>query len=164
MGRHPHPDGGVSLPLERVRAALDNVLRVIFDVARTRGKVQEWYAGVDDPQAMHAAQSLGAVMRKIDFLTRPGDLPAMLQTTMAGFDAGVLAELTRRVGSVPGHAGGASAERPSRALRQLVAHPAVVSRLLRLDRSIVRRLQRPERERWMKWYSTLRNRARSALR
>ena len=55
------------LSADRVRAGLHNVLRTIFDVQRTRGKVREWYASVDDPMKVDAAQALGCVLRKIDF-------------------------------------------------------------------------------------------------
>jgi GT2 family glycosyltransferase/glycosyltransferase involved in cell wall biosynthesis len=165
MSRHPESGAPAGLALDRVRAGLHNVLRVIFDVERTRGKVQEWYAGVRDTDSMRTAQTLAAVMRKIDFLTRPGYVPGMVHSTMAGFDARVLAELRERVATVSGQPEARSAvARSSRALRQLVARPAIISRLVQLDRSIVARLRKPERERWLKWYSNLRSRARSALR
>ena len=48
--------------------ALHNVLRVVFDVQRTRGKLQEWFSMVEDPAKVHAAQTLASVMRKIEFL------------------------------------------------------------------------------------------------
>jgi hypothetical protein len=165
MSRHPESGAPAGLALDRVRAGLHNVLRVIFDVERTRGKVQEWYASVSDPHSMRTAQTLAAVMRKIDFLTRPGYVPGMVHSTIAGFDASVLAELRGRVATVSGQPQARSAvAQSSRALRQLVARPAVISALVQLDRSIVARLQKPARERWLKWYSNLRSRARSALR
>ena len=37
------------------RGALNGALRVVFDAARTRGKVREWYAGVRDERQVEAA-------------------------------------------------------------------------------------------------------------
>jgi hypothetical protein len=151
------------IPDGRVRAGLNNVLRTIFDVERTRGKVREWYSTVSDPQAGTAAQSLATVLRKIDFLTRTTGLPADLQGTVAGFDSAALDGLKGRMTGVGPAVDGSGRPRPSRSLRRLVTHHAVLTRLVRLDRSIVARLQRPDRERWLKWYSSLRRRVRSRL-
>ena len=158
LNRAAAPDLAAGLPVDRIRAGMDNVLRVIFDVERTRGKVQEWYATVEDPAAIAAAQSLAGVLRKIDFLTRSAEVPA-LKNTLGGFDRELLAGLGgEEAGS------GAGQARRSRALRRLIGHPGIITRLVRLDRSIVAHLQQPERERWLQWYSTLRSRVRAGLR
>jgi len=164
MRRHPQPGAAASLPVERVRAALDNVLGVIFDVERTRGKVREWYAGVDDSQAMQAAQSLGAVLRKVDFLTRAAAEPGMLHQPMAAFDAGVIAGLRARMtGGNPAAAAAAGSvrTRASRSVRRLAGHPAVVHRLIDVDRRIQAYLQ--ARQSWLDRYRRVRGRIRNAL-
>ena len=46
---------------------LNSVLRVVFDVERTRGKVEEWYRGVEDRDKVEAAQRLLGLMRKLEF-------------------------------------------------------------------------------------------------
>ena len=161
MNRHASA-GTVALPVDQVRAGLHRVLRAIFDVERTRGKVREWYAGVDDPGGMSAAQSLGTVMRKIEFLTGASG-PGVLGGPIAGLDAELLAGLTPRRDRPQSGGRREGASSAARRLRALVARPAVLTRLVRLDRAIVAHLQPPERERWLKYYSDLRTRVRSRL-
>src|SRR5206468_2534920 len=66
--RQSGSSASVSLSAARLRAALHNVLRTIFDVRRTRGKIQEWFSMVEDPAKARAAQILACTMRKIEFL------------------------------------------------------------------------------------------------
>ncbi len=63
----PH-SGEASLSAGELRDGLHSLLRVIFDVERTRGKIQEWFSMVDDGASVKAAQTLASVMRKIEFL------------------------------------------------------------------------------------------------
>ncbi len=55
-------------PGSGLRSALLPLLAVIFDVHRTRGKIDEWYGGVKDPDRAEAARVLLASLRKLEFL------------------------------------------------------------------------------------------------
>jgi glycosyltransferase involved in cell wall biosynthesis len=55
--RQPGSSESVSFSLDRLRAASDSVLRIIFDIQRTRGKLREWYTTVDDAVPVRAAQT-----------------------------------------------------------------------------------------------------------
>ena len=73
--------------------ALHNVLRTIFDVERTRGKVREWYAGVDDPRRC-GRRSRSALRAAEDRLPHPRRGGARVAAPpMAAFDAGMVAGL-----------------------------------------------------------------------
>ena len=61
-----------ALPRPVVRSALHGVLRVIFDVQRTRGKVQEWYASVQNREQVETAKTLLGCLRKLEFLGTDG--------------------------------------------------------------------------------------------
>ena len=50
---------------EAAVGALNGALRVIFDAARTRGKVREWYAGVRDERQVEAAVAALVCARKL---------------------------------------------------------------------------------------------------
>jgi GT2 family glycosyltransferase/glycosyltransferase involved in cell wall biosynthesis len=51
-----------------LRAALYSLFGLVFDVARTRGKVHEWFAGTDDPRRVAAAKALLSCVKKLRFL------------------------------------------------------------------------------------------------
>jgi hypothetical protein len=151
------------VPDDQLRAALHNVFRTIFDVHRTRGKVQEWYAGVADPASVHAAQALAAVRRKVEFFRLASTQGGPLQRTMGSFDERIVADLASRL-LVPAAAASTSATLQSRAvrsLRRLLIRPSVARPLLRADRYIQGRLQ--SREALLRRYRRLRSRIRGGL-
>ena len=134
----------------RLRAALHNVLRVVFDVQRTRGKLQEWFSTVDDPSKVRAAQILAAVTRKIEFLSIDGEHLGTLQTVVAPFG---------------GHAGAGGGRPPivqgtRRRLRRIVTSPSILARLLTVDRFIEARLQSATTADWVTGYRRIRSRIR----
>ena len=166
MQQHSQTDVTAGLPTARVRAGLHNVLRAIFDVERTRGKVREWYATVDDPDAVRAAQTLATALRKIDFLTHAAAEPGMLQQSLASLDAGVVAGLRARIAggeARPGAAPPSIGARASRSVGRLVRRPAVLGRLVQADRRIQAYLQAPSRQAWLDRYQRLRARVRRGL-
>lgn len=65
----PARSGPWARPGESAQATLGALYRVIFDVARTRGKVREWYTGVADREKVEAAGALLACVQKLEFLT-----------------------------------------------------------------------------------------------
>lgn len=150
---------------ERVRAALHNVLRLIFDVQRTRGKLQAWYDLVDDPARARAAQTLTTVLRKIEFLqwqTGPGPLNG----AVGSLDARTMAALAGGLASMPG--GGSirlSSRREGlgRRISRLVATPAVVSRLVWVDRRLLAWLDASAGPAWTTRYRQIRGRLRRVL-
>jgi hypothetical protein len=121
-----------------LRPALDNMLRVIFDVERTRGKVREWFSNVEDDESC-AAQALAA-RRKIESLNL--DVP----------HAGLLAPLDAQAARLRGGLTALGvAPRPGRGsprhfvggmLRTAATHPAVLPRLRAADRFLHEQLQR----------------------
>jgi glycosyltransferase involved in cell wall biosynthesis len=157
--------GGVDV--DRFRAALHNVLRVVFDVQRTRGKLQEWFSPAADRAGLRAAQTLASVMRKIEFLSVSGTQLGALGETIAPFDPQTFAELSGRLARIPGMpaaAGGADPGRQvRRRLRRFVAQPRVVSRLIRADRFVEARVQSMLGPRWLAGYRRVRSRLRAIL-
>ena len=156
----PGAAGAAALPADRLRPALHNVLRVIFDVERTRGKVQEWFSNVEDPAKVRAAQALAAVLRKIEFLNlNAGRLG--LPATLAPLDVGFAGRLRERIGDVAGASpDGKSPLAPggvvSGALRRLATNPTLLARLIAADRFIQLRLQASGRRSWSQLYSRVR--------
>jgi GT2 family glycosyltransferase len=165
IDRHAHPGMATALPLHRVRGGLHNVLRVIFDVERTRGKVREWFSGVDAPAHLQAAQALGAVLRKIDFLTQAAAAPGMLQPPLSSLDGRMVVDLKARITGLqpPSPASGSLGTRASRSVRRLVMNRAVLERLLQADRRIQAYLQTPARQVWLERYQRVRTRVRRGL-
>jgi GT2 family glycosyltransferase/glycosyltransferase involved in cell wall biosynthesis len=145
----------VGLSADHLRSGLDNVFKSIFDVERSRGKIREWYGTVTDDAKVRAAQSLGAVLRKLEFLqAAPGTMSAASGTAL---------QLDRRlVATLGGPSGNLGARRPPSA-RLAGWAPRVVPRLVAPDRSIQARLQAANRLAWLHRYQQLRSRLRRAL-
>jgi GT2 family glycosyltransferase/glycosyltransferase involved in cell wall biosynthesis len=163
LGPQLGPDASPALSAERLRAALHSVLRVIFDVERTRGKVQEWFSEVDDPTTVRAAQTLGSILRKIEFLNLNAG-PLGLPGTTGSIDTQVIASLRQKVAELEGAAsnpeGLSSARRRlRRAVRRILVSPSVLGRLLAADRFVQARLQTA----WLERYQRVRSRIRSVL-
>jgi GT2 family glycosyltransferase/glycosyltransferase involved in cell wall biosynthesis len=150
-----------------LRIALHNVLHIVFDVARTRGKVREWFANVDAAERIAAAQTVAAVLRKIEFLRVHG---SQLAAAAGGVpvDRQALADLSGRIATVQGMPRSAveistTTGGVRRRLRRLVASPFVVSTLLKTDRAIERRLQASAPAPWLERYRRARRRLRGIL-
>jgi len=158
--RQPLRDGLLStLSTERVRAGLHNVFRTIFDVQRTRGKVREWYASVDDPMSARAAQALASALRKIDvFTATSGSMAALPHAPL-----GALGALAGTEGPRGGPSRHRLASRLWRQIRRFVDTPAIRTRMLAADRRIQRALQTPERREWQLRYQHLRGRIQRSL-
>ena len=139
----------LALSRDRVQPVLHGVYRVIFDVERTRGKVQEWYDGVDPSQA-HIAMLLATFQRKIEFLKSTG-VEISSPRIEAGLPSWDWARLPRR---------GRLFER---ALRRLMASPRVLSRATAVDRQLQAYLQRTDRPHWLQRYRRLRQSLRAIL-
>ena len=76
---------------------LNSVLRVIFDVERTRGKVEEWYRGVEDRDKVEAAKRLIGLMRKLEFFSvQPAEVEK-LRGTLHWLNNDVVGGLRTRV-------------------------------------------------------------------
>jgi GT2 family glycosyltransferase/glycosyltransferase involved in cell wall biosynthesis len=101
-----------ALPEERLRSTLHAVLGVIFDVQRTRGKVHEWYAGVEDHRKVDAAKTLLGSARKLDFLTSNSMALARLQGSIAELNSDVVTDLRTRVLELERELGTDSLRRP----------------------------------------------------
>ena len=166
LDRRPGSSASVSLSADRLRAALNNVLRLVFDVERTRGKLQEWFSTVDDPVKVRTAQTLASVIRKIEFLS--GDHPVALQGLVAPFDSRAVAGLSGRLAEIPGLSVRMTSHRsvPARVrrrVRRLISVPAILSRLVAADRFIESRLQSVTRASWLTNYRRVRSRIRRGL-
>jgi hypothetical protein len=158
---------GVSNALspDRLRAALNNVLRIVFDVQRTRGKVQEWFSTVEDPAKVAAAQSLASVLRKIEFLNRSFDQLSVQAAIPAG-DGEMAAALKGLVAGLEGTKPTLPSSPPGRGrtlVQRLTFSPAVFRRLILVDRFVQSRLQSPARRRWLAHYGRVRSRIRRLL-
>lgn len=90
---------------------LHAVLTVVFDVARTRGKVQEWYADVEDPRKIDQAKILLACVRRLEFLSPTPDAIRAMRGSVRWLEDHVIGDLEARIsdlerrladGQVPG--------------------------------------------------------------
>jgi len=140
------------------------VLRVIFDVERTRGKVQEWYSMVQEPAKVQAAQTLASVMRKIEFFNF--DAKRVGLPSLNARESQPVESLRQRIGELEG----VKASRPGRrlrrrragqALRRLMTNSRLLPRLLAADQFVQDRLRREEA--WLSTYLRLRRRLRDKL-
>jgi glycosyltransferase involved in cell wall biosynthesis len=129
-----------TMAADQLRPALANVLRVIFDVQRTRGKVREWFSTVDDPAKIRAAETLSSVRRKIELLDRDAHQAGLL----APLDAQA-SWLRDRIDALDGGAFTREHARSRRLLsamlRRFGTNPAVLPRLRAADRFLHERLQ-----------------------
>ncbi|HVH28018.1 MAG TPA: glycosyltransferase [Vicinamibacterales bacterium] len=154
MSRQPGSSTSGSLSTDRLHAALGRVLRVIFDVQRTRGKLQEWFSSVDDAEKTRAAQTLAGVRRKIEFLNLDagplGTLPTIVAPPdgRAAADARASLPLTRRA---------------RQRLRQVIVSPSILPRLIAVDRLVEARLQSAATPDWVAKYRSVRRRIRALL-
>ena len=151
----PGSSMSVGLSAERIRTTLHSVFRVIFDVQRTRGKLQEWFSTVDDQSKLRAAQTLAAVKRKIEFLNLDAARLGPLQPVVDPIGGQAVA----------GNQGGRSlAQRARQRLRRIVANPSLLSRLLAIDRFFEAQLQSTASPAGVARYRRVRSRIRQLMR
>jgi hypothetical protein len=169
LAMEPQLGSGTSAALsaDRLRTTLHNVLRVIFDVQRSRGKVREWFSTVDDATKVGAAQSLAGVLRKIEFLSLNFDGMG-LQTAIPSLDAQLVASLTGRTAELEGEASTRKGQPPARrsvqrALRRLATNTSILRRLVAADRFVQAHLQTGPRQMWLERYRRVRSRIRRVL-
>jgi glycosyltransferase involved in cell wall biosynthesis len=154
-----------TLPNATTLAALHSIYAVIFDVQRTRGKVTEWFSNVADPDPGRAARILGSAMRKIEFLTSRAAQAGPLQLD-APFDAEGLSALRGSLAQIPGmppRLAPESAIAPRSGARRLLTDPAVVTRLVRVDRFLEGRVAAALGPAWADRYRATRRRLRTFL-
>jgi GT2 family glycosyltransferase len=162
IGRPRDAAPASSVPIDKVRAALHQVFTVIFDVQRTRGKLTEWFSNVDDPDAARPARILGSVLIKVEFLTNsPESLPLA-----SPLDVQAVADLRSRLAQIPGMLPPAEAA-PASAIRagarRLLANPALLTRLVRVDRFLESRVAAAMGADWADRYRAVRRRLRALL-
>ena len=135
---------------ETLKRSLDSVVGLIFEVERTRGKVQEWYKDVKNPATVEAAKRLIGCMRKLEFFAnRPAEIKR-LQETISWLDTSELGSLRNRIAELEGQ------------LRM----PGAGSRLRRIDRTawrVARKVdliiqQQLGRRGWLGHYQSFRHR------
>ncbi|HXH07157.1 MAG TPA: glycosyltransferase [Vicinamibacterales bacterium] len=145
---------GSVLREKHLEPALHRLFETIFDVERTRGKLEEWFSGAGDEKRLRAAQVLGAVRRKMEFLARDAGLPALAGAFDRRLAAGAL---PHTVGSAPDDS------RRLRLAGRLIGSPSLRMRLLGLDRFIQTRLRVAAPPGWLDRYMHVRARVRDFL-
>ena len=81
----------------RLERRLQTILMHVFEVQRTRGKIEEWYRDVLDPAKVEAAKTVHSALRKIEFLGRDlGDLERV-KDSLGWLDSETVRELRERV-------------------------------------------------------------------
>jgi hypothetical protein len=160
--------GWANLSGARLRSALHNVLRVIFDVERTRGKLREWYSTVEDPARVGAAQTLASVLRKIEFLNANAEALGPVSSALP-LDRQAVASLSGRIAQIGGLPAASVAQqagplrRVKRGVRRILVTPFIFSRAVKADRFIEARLQSSSQDALLAKYRRLRKRLRSVV-
>jgi GT2 family glycosyltransferase/glycosyltransferase involved in cell wall biosynthesis len=88
---------GSRLGTEAMTRALHGVLGLIFDIARTRGKIEGWYSSVTNPEAVAAAKRLIATMRKLEFFSTHQAEMRKLEGTISWLSTDIVGGLKQRV-------------------------------------------------------------------
>ena len=88
---------GSKVGVEGLTRALHGVLGLIFDIARTRGKIEGWYSSVTNPDAVAAAKRLIATMRKLEFFSTHQSEIRRLEGTISWLSTDVVGGLKRRI-------------------------------------------------------------------
>jgi GT2 family glycosyltransferase/glycosyltransferase involved in cell wall biosynthesis len=136
------PTGGPgdSLTHQQLRALLHRVLDTVFDVQRTRGKVEEWYVGVADRQITDAARTVVGVMRKLERLHANGRELGRATPTVEAMPAELAMNLREHVQVLEAEIGRPLFRRPSMTTRALARIAAIV-RLALLQRTVFTQLR-----------------------
>ena len=91
------PVAGAKANVGGLTRALHGVLGLIFDVERTRGKIEAWYGSVENRDTVDAAKRLMATMRKLEFFSAHHAEIRKLEGTISWLNTDVVAGLKRRV-------------------------------------------------------------------
>jgi GT2 family glycosyltransferase len=78
-------------------ALLDSAYTALFDVARTRGKVDEWYADVHDPRKAELARMLIGCARRLESLSPHAEAIRRARGTLAWLDGQSIDDLDTSV-------------------------------------------------------------------
>jgi hypothetical protein len=116
------------------------VLDTVFDVQRTRGKVEEWYVGVADRQITDAARTVVGVMRKLERLHANGRELGRATPTVEAMPAELAMNLREHVQVLEAEIGRPLFRRPSMTTRALARITAIV-RLALLQRTVFTQLR-----------------------
>jgi GT2 family glycosyltransferase/glycosyltransferase involved in cell wall biosynthesis len=160
-------------PSADLRPALHRLLALLFDVERTRGKVEEWYATVEDPAKVDAARCLLGCMKKLAYLGAHAGQLAQLGPKMPGLDPGLLGTLDAEAGNLERRLGARLPERRpaprgvragARGLLRRVVLGGPAFRLLRsADLYLTGRVGDPDAPRWVTQYPRVRERIKRLL-
>jgi GT2 family glycosyltransferase/glycosyltransferase involved in cell wall biosynthesis len=140
-------------------AMLNGILGVIFDVERTRGKVEAWFGAVEDQGRKETAKSLLACRRKLERMSvHPEDLQK-LQGTINWLNTDVVGSLRRQIVDLENQLGGRLSTPARRRVMRLAR---------RADLFVQNGLGNLNDAKWLQHYQGLRSRlrdlARSAVR
>jgi GT2 family glycosyltransferase len=153
--------------VDQVKAALDVLYGAIFDLARTRGKVEEWFANVENAATPEVARTLAGCIRKLEFLSKHRN--GIRTIHAAAVETAAMEDLRTKLQALEREAG-SSWVRPSGArpgdtflhlvpssVRQRVAMP-----LRAVDLALQAHLH--SRPRWLNLYLAMRNQLRRVVR
>jgi hypothetical protein len=149
------------------RPALQRVFGLIFDVARARGKAAEWFANVEDPRKIEAAQMLAGCLRKLEFFERNATGGRTFQGTGSAMDADLVTGLRARISELESQLG-AHAPAPGNGGRSVgVRSRMLLARgtgaLRTIDTTIQARLRGMNDPRWLVHYARWRGRLKTLL-
>jgi glycosyltransferase involved in cell wall biosynthesis len=154
-----HPGHLSSMPrlsVDSLTRSLHAVLGIIFDVERTRGKVEEWYHTVEDRRTVEAARRLIGCMRKLEFFAAHPAEVQTLQSTIGWLNQDVVGGLRTRIAD----------------LERQLGLPRSGGRSRRIDRTAMRVARKMDlliqqqlgRSTWLGQYQSVRGRLKRILR
>jgi GT2 family glycosyltransferase/glycosyltransferase involved in cell wall biosynthesis len=136
---------------------LHNVLATIFEVERTRGKIEEWYASVDDPRTVECAKRLLACIRKLEFFAVNPKEVQRLKGTIGWLDQDVIGNLRSRIGSLEQQLAG------KRFWSTLRLERRILSLARRADWFLQNQLSQHASDPWLDTYRSVRGRLKRLL-
>jgi GT2 family glycosyltransferase/glycosyltransferase involved in cell wall biosynthesis len=153
---------GRERPPTVVRSALHRVLAVIFDVHRTRGKVQEWYAMVEDRDKVESAKALLGCLRKLEFL---GTDATALGRLVPGLSWGrqEVRNLKAQAAALQSELGTPVPSGARALVRRVLLRGGVFRALRKADRRLQAALHRRQRLGWLAAYHRIRGRLKRLL-
>jgi GT2 family glycosyltransferase/glycosyltransferase involved in cell wall biosynthesis len=132
----------LTVPVSNLRATLGNLLRVSFDVQRTRGKLHQWFVTVHNADLLKAAQTIAAVQCKLELFRSQFEGVRMAVTAGEKPFAGGRTPLVQRI---------------RQRTRRFLMNTSLPARLLAVDRFIEGRLRASVRTRELVWYRRVRS-------
>jgi hypothetical protein len=152
---------------DRLKTALDAVYAEIFGLARTRGKVEEWFANVESLSKREVAKTLASCIRKLEFLSQHTDRIRTLD--MVAVEPVAIDELRAKLHALEHEMGDPwirpSGSRPRGRFLRVVperVRQRVVMPLRTADLAVQSRLQ--GRHPWLGLYLGIRNQIRRVVR